>query len=308
MALDTDTRDLISSLVQGNRVVLFMKGNPAQPQCGFSAKTVAALGMLVPDYLAVDVLKHPEIREGIKEFGNWPTIPQLYLDGELVGGSDIVVQMFESGELAQALGMDEPDTEPPTIGIEPEVAEIMSGALQGHPGTVIHLKIDAGWEHSLSLAPPKPSSVDMEVDGVRLQLDRWSAARADGLHISVRESLQGQGFTFQNPNAPPPVMTLSARDLRAALDSDPGIQLFDVRTDEERARARLGDAAQWDEAAMRAIDELPKDTPLFFFCHKGGRSRSVAERYRRRGYTSVHNLEGGIDAWSRDVDPQVPRY
>ena len=83
-----------------NRVVLFMKGNRQQPQCGFSAKTVSALDMLIPDYLHVNVLDHPEIRDGIKAYGNWPTIPQLYVGGELIGGSDIVLEMFESGELA----------------------------------------------------------------------------------------------------------------------------------------------------------------------------------------------------------------
>lgn len=97
--MDNDTRGIIEDVLRSNRVVLFMKGQRAQPQCGFSAKTVATLDMLVPDYLDIDVLEHPQIREGIKAYGNWPTIPQLYIKGEFVGGADIVTEMFQAGEL-----------------------------------------------------------------------------------------------------------------------------------------------------------------------------------------------------------------
>ena len=99
MSLDSETRGIIDNLLSSNQVVLFMKGTPQQPQCGFSAKTTAALDMLVPDFASVNVLEHPEIREGIKEYANWPTIPQLYIDGELIGGCDIVMELYHSGEL-----------------------------------------------------------------------------------------------------------------------------------------------------------------------------------------------------------------
>ena len=89
MELDAASRSRIESILQDNRVVLFMKGTPAQPQCGFSAKTTQILNILLPDYATVDVLADPEIREGIKAYGDWPTIPQLYVDSELVGGCDI---------------------------------------------------------------------------------------------------------------------------------------------------------------------------------------------------------------------------
>jgi Grx4 family monothiol glutaredoxin len=105
MSLTPEIRDAIDGLLRENRVVLFMKGNRAQPQCGFSARTVEALDMILPDYEVVDVLKNPEVREGIKAYGNWPTIPQLYVAGELVGGCDIVKEMFDSGELGTLLGV-----------------------------------------------------------------------------------------------------------------------------------------------------------------------------------------------------------
>ena len=306
--MNQDTREAIDDLLSHNRVVLFMKGNRAQPQCGFSAKTVAALDMVLPDYVTVDVLQDPEIREGIKAYGNWPTVPQLYVAGELIGGSDIVTEMFDSGELGNVLGMAEPTGRPPQIEIDPAAAEIMSNAVQSRPGQTIHLKIDAGFEHTLALGPPRPGSLDMASGPVSLQTDRWSAARADGLRIRVRDSLQGQGFSFENPNAPPPVKQMTVQELKAALDRGEKPWLFDVRGDDERQRASIPAAKALDEAAITAIDNLPTNTAIIFHCHRGGRSQAAAERYRRRGYTNLYNLAGGIDAWSREIDRSIPTY
>jgi monothiol glutaredoxin len=308
MSLDPQTREVIESLLRENAVVLFMKGNRGQPQCGFSAKVVSALDMLVPDYLTIDVLQHPQLREGIKAYGNWPTIPQLYVQGELLGGSDIIQEMFGSGELADTLGVMPPAVEAPAITLGEKAAETMARALQGHPNMAIHLRIDAGWGHQLSLAPPAEGGLRVELGAVTLMLDPWSATRAAGLKIDLAEQLTGTSFTFDNPNAPPPVQPMTAGELKARLDRSEPVWLFDVRDEEERERASIAAARPWDEEADRLIASLPSNTPLVFQCHSGVRSRSVAERYRRMGYTEVYNLEGGIDAWSREVDPAVPRY
>lgn len=103
MTLDEHTRNALESIVQSDRVVLFMKGDRRAPQCGFSAQVVQILDQLLPDYATVDVLSSPEIRQGIKEFSAWPTIPQLYVDGEFVGGCDIVTEMYRAGELQERL-------------------------------------------------------------------------------------------------------------------------------------------------------------------------------------------------------------
>ena len=95
----TDTKDRIDSIVKANDVVLFMKGTPLFPQCGFSSRAIAILDHLGTPYETVDVLQDQEIRGGIKSYSDWPTIPQLYVKGEFVGGSDIMMEMFESGEL-----------------------------------------------------------------------------------------------------------------------------------------------------------------------------------------------------------------
>ena len=97
--MNTDTKAKIESLLDAARVVLFMKGSASFPQCGFSARAVAILNELGTQFNTVDVLEDEEVRTGIKEYGNWPTIPQLYVDKKLVGGSDIMMEMFEAGEL-----------------------------------------------------------------------------------------------------------------------------------------------------------------------------------------------------------------
>jgi len=98
-------QDEIKKQVTGNKVVLYMKGSPDFPQCGFSANAVNILRACgVNEMFTVNVLENPEIRQGIKEFANWPTIPQLYIDGEFVGGSDIVTELYQNGELQKMLG------------------------------------------------------------------------------------------------------------------------------------------------------------------------------------------------------------
>ncbi|HEY8866055.1 MAG TPA: Grx4 family monothiol glutaredoxin [Solirubrobacteraceae bacterium] len=121
-------RDGIQKAIDENPTILFMKGNPDAPGCGFSARTVAALQSLGAPFAAVDVLPDPRIRAELSEISQWPTIPQLFVGGELVGGCDIVTEMYETGELAQALGVedaqDAPEPEPVTpagpapLGIE----------------------------------------------------------------------------------------------------------------------------------------------------------------------------------------------
>ena len=119
-------RDAIAEAIEENEVILFMKGTPDAPACGFSARTVAALQALGAPFAAVDILPDPRIRQEISGLSNWPTIPQLFVSGELVGGCDIVTEMYETGELAQTLGIEQPadaptaapDAQPGPLGTE----------------------------------------------------------------------------------------------------------------------------------------------------------------------------------------------
>jgi monothiol glutaredoxin len=98
----------IKEAIADNEVILFMKGTPDAPRCGFSARTVAALESLGAPFAAVDILPDPRIRQELSAISNWPTIPQLFVRGELIGGCDIVTEMYESGELAEAIGVEQP--------------------------------------------------------------------------------------------------------------------------------------------------------------------------------------------------------
>jgi len=115
-----EIREFIQQAIDENNVMLFMKGTPNQPACGFSARTAGALNALGVQYAALDILPDPRIREELSGLSGWPTIPQLFVNKELVGGSDIVMEMFESGELAALLGVEQPEESPEP---EPEVAQ-----------------------------------------------------------------------------------------------------------------------------------------------------------------------------------------
>ena len=104
-----EIRTFIDNAIKENKVMLFMKGTPEQPACGFSARTSAVLNTMNVRYAALDILPDPRIRQELSELSGWPTIPQLFVNGELVGGSDIVLEMYESGELAALLGVAQPD-------------------------------------------------------------------------------------------------------------------------------------------------------------------------------------------------------
>ncbi len=120
-------RDAISEAITDNEVILFMKGTPDQPMCGSSARTAAALDELRAPYAAVDVLPDPRIRQELSALSNWPTIPQLFVRGELVGGCDIVTELYENGELAQMIGVEPPADAPVTA---PAAAEAGAPPLQ----------------------------------------------------------------------------------------------------------------------------------------------------------------------------------
>jgi rhodanese-related sulfurtransferase/Fe-S cluster assembly iron-binding protein IscA len=188
-------------------------------------------------------------------------------------------------------------------------AQELGEALQeGTPGDVIHLTITPAWEHQLDLGPREASHVTVQSNGVTLQLDRGSAGRGNGVTIDFIEASDGAGFKIDNPNRPATVKEIPAKELKALLDSGRVTHLYDVRTDKERGIAKIAGTTQLDDAAMAAIEALPKDTALAFHCHHGGRSRGAAEHFLKLGFKNVYNLAGGIEAWSRDVDPSVPRY
>ena len=202
MPLDQAVRERIDGIVGADRVVLFMKGTPAMPQCGFSATTTSILSTLVPEYTTFNVLEDPEVREGIKSYSDWPTIPQLYVEGEFMGGCDIVRQMFNSGELHDVLGLEPPDRTPPEIHVSEAAASLIGDALSEQPGLAVHLRIDASWQHGFSLGRVEGHEIPAESNGVTVYMDVGTAPRARGLSVDLEESLTGVTLKVDNPNVP----------------------------------------------------------------------------------------------------------
>lgn len=309
MSLDPALRSRIESLLQSNRVVLFMKGQPTMPQCGFSAKAVGALSTLGVDYAHVNVLADQDIREGIKAYGDWPTIPQLYIDGELVGGSDIIEQMSNSGELASLLGVAAPDRTPPNITVTPAAAEMLSNAAaDAGPGGALSLSINAQFQPNFQLAQFDANAIAAESNGVRIQFDLASARRADGITIDWVDDIRGKGLAIDNPNAPKPVQTLSAAeaDVRVAAGE---VLLVDVRPAEERAIAAVSLPFKTFDGNGRAeLEALPKDTAIAFLCRSGSRSQQAAEEFRALGFSNVYNVVGGTNAWADEMNSGLAKY
>jgi monothiol glutaredoxin len=309
MQSSQDTLNRIKTLVETHRVVLFMKGERRAPQCGFSATVVGILDGLVEDYVTVDVLADPALRQGIKDFSSWPTIPQLYVAGEFIGGCDIVRELHASGELQSVLGVRPAQAAPPSITVTAAAATALRQALaEAETGEHVRVGVDARFQHTLELGPRSPSDLAVEAGGLTLLVAPGHAARLDGVVIDYVENLGQTGFRIDNPNAPAPVAQLGAQELKEMLERGTLSELFDVRTPEERDIARIEGARLLDDAAVAHIEKLPRDTPLAFHCHHGGRSQAAAEHFRSLGFRRVYNLRGGIDAWSLDVDPDVPRY
>ena len=313
MSIDPGLRTRIQEIIDSDNVVLFMKGTRHFPQCGFSATVTQILSQLVPQYKTVNVLTDPQIREGIKAYSEWPTIPQLYVKGKFVGGCDIVRELFQSGELQSMLGAPgaEAAAKPaaaagpaPKISVSAAAKQAIAAAKGNEQGT-LRLEISPDFEHALSIDDPSDGDHQVDAGGIIVLVDPDSAQRANGVQIDYDEG--GAGFKVENPNEGPKVRQLTPAGLKAMLDEKKPFQFFDVRTPAEQERATLG-ARLLDEAALQDIDALDRDTPLVFHCHHGGRSQAAAERFVQAGFREVYNLSGGIDAWSLQIDPSIPRY
>jgi monothiol glutaredoxin len=309
MALSPDLRQRIADTLASQRVVLFMKGNPGAPQCGFSAKAVGILDALLPAYGSVDVLADPQIREGIKEYGQWPTIPQLYVDGELVGGSDIIEEMMNSGELHSLLGVAAPDRTPPVLEISAAAAEAIARAMaDSDPNAALHLSVDPKFNAQFQLKPATGREIVAESAGIRVHLDLASAPRANGIRIDWVEDVRGAGLAISNPNAPPAVKPISVRELHDRIMAGV-IDVIDTRPAHARALAPFPEPHEiLDEDSAERLAALPKDLPIAFLCHHGNSSQQAAEHFRGLGFHDLYNVTGGIDAWSVEIDSKVPRY
>lgn len=296
MSLDSATRERIETVLKDHRVVLFMKGDRRQPQCGFSAAATNMLNELLPDYHTINVLEDPEIREGIKAYGEWPTIPQLYVEGELVGGADIIRQLYTSGELHELFGAEKPDRTPPEITITDAAAEAIRQGTANAQGVVLHLEIGPDHSAGFQLAPAGEHDIVAHSNGLEVHFDPASAQRAKGIVIDWVSTVQGEGLSLKFPGAQE-IKSLTVQELKARLAAG-DITLIDVRPAATRAQlAPLPQARVLDEEGYEALAALPKDTALAFICQHGISSQGIAERFAGHGFSNVHNVAGGMEAW-----------
>jgi len=300
MNLDQATRSKIEQQVTGNKVVLYMKGTPQQPMCGFSAKTIAMVSELVSDVATYDVLADQDIREGIKVYGDWPTIPQLYVDGELVGGCDIITEMYNSGELHDVLGVAKPDRTPPEVTITDKAAENIRAGMQGHDGLALHMSVDNEWRPSFTLQAPQPGTIVSQGNGIELHFDLPSAQRAQGAMIDWIDAVDGSGLDVSLPAAPVPIKRMQPTELKAMLDAGTAPLIVDVRSPDDRQQlAPIEGAIGLDKDMLTELQNRPKDTAIVFVCNVGNSSMGAAEHFRKLGFSDVYNLEGGMQAWSQ---------
>ncbi|HEX7341900.1 MAG TPA: Grx4 family monothiol glutaredoxin [Rhodanobacteraceae bacterium] len=305
MSTESAVHERIDALLKEHRVVLFMKGDREQPMCGFSAAASRALNDVLPDYHTVNVLADPEIREGIKVYGNWPTIPQLYVDGELVGGADIVKQMYAAGELHALFGLPEPDRTPPAITITDKAAEAIRKGMDGAGDMVLFLTVGANHDAGFQLAEAGDNDIIAHANGLDVHLDPGSAQRAQGITIDWVETLQGAGLSLRFPGATE-VRPMSVAELKQHLDAGDALVLIDVRPAPARARLpSLPQARILEDEGYEAFHALPHDTRLVFICMKGISSRGVAEQFAAQGFTSVCSVEGGMTAWYDEIATQA---
>jgi len=288
-------------------VVLFMKGQREAPQCGFSATVCRILDQVLPEYTTVDVLSEPAIREGIKAYSQWPTIPQLYVAGEFVGGCDIIQEMQADGSLMETLGVTPPATEAARIELSESAAETLRELAAQAEGRPLHLRLDARNQPALWFGPEEEGELATEVGGVALRMDPFTASRAEGLQVDAEQTAEGPAFRI-TPAGVEPVREMEVQELRRRLQEGEALELLDVRTPEERATAHIEGSRLLDEDEVRRLEGMDRDTPLVFHCHHGGRSRAAAEHFAAAGFRQVYNVTGGIDAWSQEIDPSVPRY
>ena len=176
-------------------------------------------------------------------------------------------------------------------------------------GDPLRIRISDRFEYDLFFGSRAEGDLDVDCGGITILLDPSSARRADGLSIDFVGGPDGAGFAIENPNEPPRVRQISATELKAMMDRRLSFELVDVRTEDERAIAKIEGSRLLNEESHHYLLSLDRNTTIVFHCHHGIRSQSAAEYFlREAGFRNLYNLRGGIDAWSQLVDPSVPRY
>ena len=296
--MTAETQQYIESLVKSSRCFLFMKGTPSHPQCGFSSNTISIIKDLMgEDFKTFNVLENQDVREGVKEYGNWPTIPQLYIDSELVGGNDIVTEMFNTGELQSLLNLPQPDRTPAVLTITDKARESIMAGITDIGSNVLKLTIDSQYTTRFSVEPAKGYEVVTDLGEIKVYMDVGTVKRANGIEIDWVDDLQGSGLVINNPNAPKPVKQIEKDELEKAVSENKITHIYDVRSEDQFQQQHIPGSQRLSKEVMADLEELNTDTPMVFVCSVGNSSQGACEFYRKKGFTNVYNLVGGINNW-----------
>ena len=311
MALEeTPAHPASPSSSTNNRVVLFMKGTRSFPQCGFSATVVQILDDLVPEYQTVNVLKDPDLREGIKavlELADHPAAVRRREVRRRLRHRARDVRVGRAAGAARRAGAQRRRRRACTL------TEAARKAVLARPAAARRARCAsasaAASSTSSSLDEPRKGDFEIDAGGVTLLIDPMSAKRADGITIDYASDERRRVPHRQPERARARAPARAGRaqgDARArrAVQADRRAHA----TQEHGDRAHRGRHAARRRGRAPARGARSRTRPLVFYCHHGMRSRAAAERFAKDGCKRVYNLEGGIDAWSREIDPKVPRY
>ena len=222
------------------------------------------------------------------------------MDGELVGGCDIITEMYNSGELHDVLGVAKPDRTPPEVTITDKAAENIRAGMQGHDGLALHMSVDNEWRPAFTLQAPQPGAIVSQANGIELHFDLPSAQRAQGAMIDWIDAVDGSGLDVSLPAAPVPIKRLQPAELKTMLEAGTAPLIVDVRSPDDRQQlAPIEGAIGLDKDMLTELQNRPKDTAIVFVCNVGNSSMGAAEHFRKLGFSDVYNLEGGMQAWSQ---------
>ena len=197
----------------------------------------------------------------------------------------------------------------PVIRLSDSARRALQEAAVDAGGDPLRIQISDRFEYDLFFGSRAEGDLDVDCGGITILLDPSSARRADGLSVDFGSGQDGTGFTIEHPNEPPKVRQISATELKTMMNRGLSFELVDVRTEHERAIAKIDGSRLLDEESHRYLLSSDRNTTIVFHCHHGIRSQSAAEYFlREKGFRNLYNLRGGIDAWSQLVDPSVPRY
>ena len=292
-----NTQEKIDNLINENNILLFMKGDKFAPQCGFSAKVIEILNHYCSMYKTVNVLEDNNIREGIKEYSKWPTIPQLYVNKEFIGGCDILTEMHQSGDLLDIFNIKIKSSD----NIKLEISKSAKSAFgkiisESNEGNTVRLSVDSKNNTNLSFEDKKDKDIQFEYDNFKLIIDPLSSSRITNLKIDFIEDKNSSGFSIINLDQDN-IEQIDAAKLKSMIENKEKFELIDVRTTQEYNENNISCARLLENIEDNFFDKLNKNTKLIFQCRSGKRSQNMALKFKEKGFKNIANLKGGILAW-----------